>query len=116
MNRQEQPQGDQQDAADHAGDCSFGDGGILLVGQRHATGDPHPCVAGFDELKADSGGAHCLGGGSARLKLRVIELGLRQDEFVLAAEIGELPAEQPLPRQRAGMADNRVGYGLVKTA
>jgi hypothetical protein len=46
----------------------------------------------------------------------VIELRLRQDEFVLAAEIGQFPAEQSRPRQRAGMAGDRVGHCLVKPA
>ena len=46
----------------------------------------------------------------------MIELRLGQDEFVLTAEIGEFPAEQPRPRQRAWMAGDRVGHCLVKSA
>ena len=80
------------------------------------SGDPHARIAGFDELEPGSSGAHRLGGGSARLKLAVIELRLHQNELVLAAEVGELAAEQPGPGQRVRMAGDRIGHCLMKTA
>jgi hypothetical protein len=77
---------------------------------------PATAPSATEANSSSANGAHCLGGVSARLKLAVIELRLHQDEFVLAAEIGEFPAEQPRPRQRPRMAGDRVGHCLVKPA
>ena len=44
----------------------------------------------------------------------MIEPGLRQNEFVRAAQIGELAAEQPRPRQRLRVTGDRVGHRLVE--
>ncbi len=51
VHRQEQPQGDQQHAADQAGDGALRDRGELCVGQCHLPGDAHSRRSRLDELK-----------------------------------------------------------------
>ena len=46
----------------------------------------------------------------------MVELRLGQHKFVLAAEIGQLAAEQSRPRERARMARQRIGDCLVEAA
>ncbi len=86
----------------------------FVVGERHIAGDAYPGLARFDEFEAARGIAHRLGRRAARLERVVVEFGLGQHEFVAAAEIGELAAEQPRPGQRVRMAGKRVGHRLMK--
>ena len=44
----------------------------------------------------------------------MVEFGLHQDKFVAAAEVGQLAAEQPHPRQRVRMAGERARHRIVK--
>ena len=72
-------------------------GGRLLVNTKYVF---WTMTAWEDEFAMNAyrtGGAHRRSSGSAGLKLGMIELRLGQHEFVLAAEIGKLSAEQSGP-------------------
>ena len=114
MNGQEQPQGNQENAADQPCHRTLGDRGELFVGQRHAAGDAHTGIARFDEFEPSRGFAHRPGGSPARLDAGEIELRLDQHEFVRASEIGDIAAQQAGPRQRVRATGDHIGHHLVE--
>ena len=91
------------------------DGSELLVGQRNIAGDTDPGVARFDELETVRCVAYRLRRRPARLQSCVVQPGLHQNEFVAAAEFGQLAGQKPYPRQRARVAGERTCHRLVKT-
>ncbi len=113
-NGQKQPQRNQQDCADEASHSTLCDRGELLVGQCHAAGDAHSRLACPDEFEPFCGLAYRLGRRAAGLKLAMIELGLHQHELVPAAEIGQLAAQEPDPRERVRTTGDCVRHRNVE--
>ncbi len=99
LHGKEQPERDQQQAADQAPDRPLHDRGEFLVRQRDLTGNADTRITRFHERQVGDDVAHRSGGLAARFERAVIELGLHQHEVVLAREVVQLAAaQQRLPR------------------
>ena len=112
--RQKQPQRNQHDAADQAGDRPLGDAREFLVGERDVAGDADARIARFDEFELGGSLADRLCRRPAGLDRPEVEHRLQQDELVRPAQLCDLAADQSGPGQWLRIAGERLVHRPAK--